>query len=82
MENDSNSSDSIRGRDGRSYVRKKPCLDVCREVTKNCPYFLPSSYQSDRKDDLDNAFVYGGHPAFACPGKSDTIIIAKNIGGT
>ena len=63
-----NASDSkVLGNDGLCYMRSKPCLSVCHRVLQNCPYYLPSKYQSD--EDLGAEFVFGGYPAFACPGE-------------
>lgn len=57
----------VQDSNGSVYIRVKPCLTVCEEVLQECPYYLPSPYQSDSV--LSNATVYGGYPAFACPGK-------------
>ena len=43
-------------------------------MAAQCPYFLPSAYQSDVQDELDSAIVYGGHAAFSCPSKTNLVV--------
>ena len=61
------SESNVQGSDQECPARFKPCLSVCYKVLQNCPYYLPSKYQSD--DELGKEFVFGGYPAFSCPGE-------------
>ena len=41
-----------------------PCVGICHEVLRRCPYYLPSE-QQDNED--SKVLIYGGYPAFDCP---------------
>ncbi|XP_003383679.1 PREDICTED: uncharacterized protein LOC100637743 [Amphimedon queenslandica] len=62
--------------DGTQYNPVKPCYGVCTNVLRDCPYYLPSSYQHATINNegeysyVTMEYVYGGYPAFACPGSS------------
>ena len=68
------SADIIDGDDGLQYEHVKPCYGVCTQVLSHCPYYLPSSYQHDR-DGETMEYVYGGYPAFACPGSGMYLLL-------
>ena len=75
------SADMITGSDELQYNDVKPCYDVCTNVLGNCPYYLPSSYQRNTSDNggdnpyVTTEYVYGGYPAFACPGLCEYSIV-------
>ena len=48
---------------------------MCHEVLRDCPYYLPSEFQSNDEDGntFNEGYVYGGYPAFDCPKTSKKI---------
>ncbi len=50
--------------DGKAYVRILPCIGICHDVLRRCPYYLPSEQQDSEGSKV---LIYGGYPAFDCP---------------
>lgn len=67
-------NETVNGTDGAVYTRILPCVGVCHEVLRRCPYYLPSEQQFN---DDPKVLIYGGYPAFDCP-QEDSIASCKN----
>ncbi len=59
-----------------TLMLSKPCLSVCQRVVQSCPYYLPSSFQTDVTNNDTKEVVYGGYPAFDCP--SECLCVCRN----
>ena len=61
---ENNNNSTVVDTEGRAYSRILPCIEVCYDVLRKCPYYLPSEMQFDSNSQV---LIYGGYPAFDCP---------------